>query len=61
LYATAQRIGSTAAYLLFGALVASLGYRKVFLVCTSFCAVALVLLIACRRTEPAPAALARAA
>jgi SET family sugar efflux transporter-like MFS transporter len=61
LYASAQRIGSTAAYLLFGGLVATVGYRLVFLVCASFCAVALALLFAYRRTEPAPAALPEAA
>jgi SET family sugar efflux transporter-like MFS transporter len=60
LYATAQRIGSTCAYLLFGGLVATLGHRAVFLVSASFSAVALVLLFVARRAEPAADALAGA-
>jgi SET family sugar efflux transporter-like MFS transporter len=58
LYATAQRIGSTAGYLLFGVLVATVGHRSVFLVCAALCTVALALLFAFRDPAPAPAAVA---
>jgi len=61
LYATAQRIGSTGAYLLFGGLVATIGHRGVFVVCATFSAAALALLFARRRIEPVPVALAEVA
>jgi SET family sugar efflux transporter-like MFS transporter len=61
LYATAQRIGSTGAYLVFGGLVDLIGHRGVFVVCATFCAIALTLLSARRRAEPSPAVLAGAA
>jgi len=44
LYSTAQRIGSMAGYLLFGALVTTAGHRTVFEVGAGMCAVGLVLL-----------------
>jgi MFS transporter, SET family, sugar efflux transporter len=44
LYATAQRIGSTVGYLLFGTLSWKFGYRNVFLWCTLFSAVSLALM-----------------
>lgn len=44
LFVTAQRIGSMAGYLAFGALVAAAGHRAVFEVGAGLCAVALVLL-----------------
>ncbi|HVU18665.1 MAG TPA: sugar efflux transporter [Candidatus Didemnitutus sp.] len=52
IYVSAQRAGSTAAYLAFGPLVAGIGHRAVFLVCTGCSVVALGLLFArARRTE----------
>jgi SET family sugar efflux transporter-like MFS transporter len=49
LYANALRIGSTAGYLLFGALAAGLGYRGVFVVCAVLSAGTLLLFLAQRR------------
>jgi len=60
LYVSAQRLGSTIGYLVFGALVASLGHRAVFVVCTGLCGAAWLLLAASRR-EPAPEAAAASA
>jgi SET family sugar efflux transporter-like MFS transporter len=52
LYANAQRIGSTAGYLLFG-VADALGYQAVFYVCTGLCAVTLILFHAIRpRPQP---------
>lgn len=48
LYANAQRVGSTAGYLLFGVLVAALGHRAVFWFCAGACALSLGLLFAYR-------------
>lgn len=39
-YSSAARIGSTAGYLLFGALGSAFGYRSVYWVCAGFCACA---------------------
>ncbi|HWA28813.1 MAG TPA: sugar efflux transporter [Lacunisphaera sp.] len=44
LYQTANRIGSTAGYLMFGLIADSLGHRAVFVVCTVLCAAAFLLL-----------------
>jgi SET family sugar efflux transporter-like MFS transporter len=52
LYASAQRIGSTAGYLMFGFLVATLGHRNLFIVCASLCAVSAALLFVQRRRLP---------
>lgn len=43
LYSSAQRIGSTTGYLLFGFVSAGLGHRGVFAVCAGLCAVTLAL------------------
>lgn len=48
LYSNAQRIGSTAGYLLFGGLAAELGHRAVFVVCALFCSAAFGIVYAFR-------------
>jgi SET family sugar efflux transporter-like MFS transporter len=55
LHGTAARIGSTAGYLIFGALGATLGYRAVFAVCGVFCATAWLIMVRWRpRAAPEP-------
>jgi SET family sugar efflux transporter-like MFS transporter len=54
LYSAAARIGSIAGYLLFGALGTAFGYRSVFAVCASFCALAWAIM---RRWPPAASAI----
>lgn len=44
LYTTANRVGSTLGYLIFGTLAETVGYRAIFLVCTILCAAAFLLL-----------------
>ncbi len=57
LYATAQRIGSTLGYLLFGTLSGNFGHRGVFIGCTLFSALSLALLyVPARPDEPDPKA-----
>ncbi len=51
LYATAQRIGSTAGYLLFGVLVTAFGHRGLFVVCAALSTTALGLLFVHHRTS----------
>lgn len=54
LYASAQRIGSTSGYLLFGLLTATVGHRGVFLISTGLCVVTLALLsLLARSVSPA--------
>jgi SET family sugar efflux transporter-like MFS transporter len=48
-YSSAARIGSTAGYLLFGALGSGWGYRSVYWVCASFCAFAWIIMHMRRR------------
>jgi MFS transporter, SET family, sugar efflux transporter len=43
LYASAQRLGSTIGYLLFGVLLAAFGHRTLFVICGGLCAVTLLL------------------
>jgi SET family sugar efflux transporter-like MFS transporter len=56
LYSTAARIGSTAGYLLFGALGSASGYRSVFWACAASCACAWAIMHRRRLEVPAPAA-----
>jgi SET family sugar efflux transporter-like MFS transporter len=56
LYSTANRIGSTFGYLMFGSLASLLGYRSVFLVCSGVCAAAFFLLWLAREQHQAEAA-----
>jgi MFS transporter, SET family, sugar efflux transporter len=44
LYSTAQRIGGTMGYLLFGTLSGTFGYRGVFVGCTAFCLISIALM-----------------
>jgi SET family sugar efflux transporter-like MFS transporter len=60
IYVSAQRAGSTVAYLLFGPLAAAIGHRAIFLVCVLCSVVALALLFA-RSRHPSPGAMAVAA
>ena len=55
LYANAQRIGSTAGYLLFS-VADTLGYQAVFYVCTGLCLITLLLFHAIRPRPPVPGA-----
>ena len=43
-YSAAARIGSTAGYILFGALGSASGYRSVYWVCAGFCAMAWIIM-----------------
>lgn len=51
-YSAAARIGSTAGYVLFGALGSALGYRSVYWVCAAFCAFAWAIMHNRRRAAP---------
>ena len=52
LYSTAQRIGSTAGYLVFGLLAHTLGHRLVFVICSGLCAITLGLFYIYRPRKP---------
>ena len=52
LYATAQRIGSTVGYMLFGTLSMKLGYRGVFVGCTLFSIASLALMYVPAKAKP---------
>ena len=56
LYASAQRLGSTLGYLLFGLLAAGLGHRTLFIVCGGLCVATFALLFVHGRRPAAVAA-----
>jgi SET family sugar efflux transporter-like MFS transporter len=61
LYASAQRVGSMAGYLLFGVLDTALGHRAVCGACASLCAITLAFFLAMNRRSPAAEAAPAAA
>lgn len=53
LYVTAQRLGSTAGYLLFGVVLETTGHRGIFTICSLGACVSFLLLFAARERRPA--------